>query len=696
MSKSPSSMLSQVAGLVAILTFCVIVGTQANDRLTQEPVENVLSRGPLITIDIEPYLETGPGVPTPFPVRTISHGDEVIRVEVDFESDGRVDWTGIDGRYVEHTFSSPGKYKVTTHVHTSSGIIASRTVTILVSPGVRRPRLADRSKSDWRSIVPKRRYSTQSASTTDRYALIIQDPDPIGGYHYRAALMNRNLRNVQGYTDANIVWVGKMFSCQYDGDSVYIDYAASQSGVDSAMADIASWMDDSDVLHIFQIGHGTGNFTDSVCLEDSTKDYLPFFDYSWGKIIADSAGHPDNFTVESAFNYIHSREGGTVSGMVGINQWAGFVRPGGFYWRNKKISQFDSLLLQNGSIISDTDIFVEEFRYYLKGDTNNDLKISGFEVFDFDGDGNLPIDTSGGEYIYDEDDWSLTPVLVDNKDWSSSSYGAILVDTGHDGIPEIHVGNRAPYDPIFISAIDSNNDGLVTGIDVNRDGDLSDSVASTESATYFSDGELAAWLDSLDYKRVAMTMAACFGGGFINNCSRDDVIIVTGTVETTVGYNHAIIFGAVDAWDGTMEHVQDADSNGCISYFEMFEWYYPTYQRGDRFRLDDNGDGVGSEGPLSGDGDLAALTSLTSEECQPCIGCVGGDANGDCLVNNDDLQAIMDYLFVTFVPVANPEGADVSGNGTVDLTDYSLINSAISAGTTDSLTCGPSSPPPPI
>lgn len=140
-----------------------------------------------------------------------------------------------------------------------------------------------------------------------------------------------------------------------------------------------------------------------------------------------------------------------------------------------------------------------------------------------------------------------------------------------------------------------------------------------------SAAELAAALDRLAGRTVAVVVAAPSSAPFIDAISGEGRIVVTATA--TASENQHTRFGG-HFIDALADDEADTDKDGRVSVLEAFRLATREVERAfsnenllrtEHAMLDDNGDGIGSRDPSGdgGDGELAAHTHLVEPAFQP-------------------------------------------------------------------------------
>ncbi len=548
------------------------------------------------------------GTPCRMPALAREGTAPVVRYAWDFDSDGFIDWQSVYDDQPPHTFEYSGDYYATLYAFDIHGEQSRAVVPVDVRLGQGSPEIVinDAEITFWGMDEKRRRQSSALSDPAERYFLLVTDSVRM---EHLESIYDR-LVDSFGVTDSDIV-----VACK-STDPAYDDIIDFDQGIDSAYNYLLALMTSNDDLHVMSMGHGLGRHDSTTLLYGGGAP----FSGSPSTIFTedDDPGDPDLYCTEAEFKLAYGYDYGGGTSYRGLGQWIGkFDVNHDYYFRKKLVATFSNYDFFNDTTIhSDTDIFVEVIKQYLVGDTDND----GFldSCWDCDGDGNDPIerDTIDGGFDYDDDDWGEF-VLVSNTNHDSPQdfgpfYFGVAFDDQFDGHMDLDWGGNY-LDSLEIDATDSNNDGLLIGIDINSDGDMNDSVAVDEySCNLGWDDEVAEWLDSLDYRFVTFTLSECFGGGFIDDLSRDSVLIATSTTAGAYGADGICIGMWEELTGGSYTTVQDStdvNNDRIMSFREAFNALEDTARSDYSERLDDNGDGVGHTFPLpdpdSTDGYLA-------------------------------------------------------------------------------------------
>ena len=525
----------------------------------------------------------------------------------DFESDGIIDQTGaMISDYGKHIYQKTGKYTATYYAIDLNGRYSSAEIPIEVVSGTGQTTISPHKvKLSFTGIKEREARAKSSLSDPEEtYALLLCDPhDDL--FWETIAKAHRGMIDSLGLEDSNIVLVSIR-------DTSIVDFQYTVNGLDSAFNFLLAHMTDNDDLHILGCGHGTGRW-DSSCVVFG--DYLyhdlsavPFSNKNMSPVFTEDErpGDGDIFDIESNYKIVWNNNIGYRISPVGLDEWAGRWKNDGHCSRAKYVARFDGLHFILGEPkTSDTDIYLEQIVQYLKADTNHDGYLDLNEGdWDWDGDSIPPIDTTQSGYIYDEDDWGDLRLWTDYEPDDSLIASLYLVkfDSAFDGTVDFCWNcQQGEWTAPPIHGTDSDNDGMLVGIDVDRDGNMTDSIGYNESAYLLLDDQMDDFLDSLNFRFVTFINDYCFGGGFINDMSRDSVVIVTGTTEGTVS-SVFMTSGAVKEFPGYRNNHEDRQTT--------FSEYFNGINL-NRSLLDDNGDRVGHhpQVPNGGDGYLADSVS---------------------------------------------------------------------------------------
>jgi hypothetical protein len=437
-----------------------------------------------------------------------------------------------------------------------------------------------------------------------------------------------------------------------------IDGIATESAFVDALADLGSRADADDLLVVNFEGHGSGYL--GIVPESSRNTAYHGFVYETPRV--NQVGDGDRFDVlESNFELSLYCGGGTLYGQdchAGLDDWAYSVSGNERAFRRMYRSHFDHVWVEGLGSISDSDEDIELLIDYSLGDTNQDgvIDTAAGETIDYDGDWIPCFDPATGNV--DEDDWGPIDVFYNPTGTFHSSLGGIpfrVFDHNLDNQTDIDL---YPVDggPADVDGTDADNNGCINGLDVNDDGDQDDWVAMDETISLrdatITDDQLAATFNAIDCGTKLFITNSCFGGGFINDLSGPNTIIMTGSLETSEAYS-GLFPGYLNQAFFAHADEADVDGNGRISLAEAFnfaaEHPYESCSPGmDLFLLDDNGDGVGHRGPLaSGDeGTLAASVFLPEPTSVIISGRVWFDrmADGERMFNEPYLAGWKVYL----------------------------------------------------
>ncbi|MEX2721387.1 MAG: C13 family peptidase [Candidatus Wukongarchaeota archaeon] len=166
------------------------------------------------------------------------------------------------------------------------------------------------------------------------------------------------------------------------------------------------------------------------------------------------------------------------------------------------------------------------------------------------------------------------------------------------------------------------------GKDFNGDGDTNDILEFDEALNLWGndklyDDDLAAMLDDLTYSKIIVFMKQCFSGGFVRDLSGPNRVILascdenepswSADTEGTYGeFSYHFMSAVNEQTPGGVAVDADTDGMSGISMVEAFNYASDHDSRSETPFYDDNGDGVGHDGPIpeGGDGVIGDNTYL--------------------------------------------------------------------------------------
>ncbi len=613
--------------VVALLLICVSIGLTSAKTSYVDDEGGLAAAGDLIiayhhTAYAGKDIITHIGFPTQFRGYGTSPDDEIIKYEWDFDGDDYSDWHSTLSGEAFHIYNSTGTYYAMLRVYDRNNLTAMDSVKVTVKSGKGPQEYIE-------PMLPLRQVPTppEADGINSRYAVMIN-----GGYERRywndVTFMYSTLINDYGFTAKDIFLVNHD-GTNPDGENPnnMIDYPASKSNLDEIFNDLAVIVDSDDLLFIFVTDHGRGY----------SGPQWTYYGYLSGFASVDPGDEQDY--LESDFKLRSFCTYGNYYCNQGMDVWKfskSWRSSHGAYqmYRNKYVSSFTNIYFEGPNvIISDDDIFIERFVDYLLGDTDRDgyVETSEGEVYDYDGDGNPPYDHATG--TFDEDDWGEIDEYEDNIKHLNTgvpydNYDYIIFDDGFDNCVDIDLYSACDkyhledcdVSLLEVDGTDLDNQGLFDGIDINDDGDMDDWVSIDEriclrySSDDLLDDEMATYLSAINAGRIVVVMLPCFSGGFIEDLSDSNRVILTATVEELPSWGNRFLrrFTAAlhraDIYGNPVN--ADSDGNGYISMLEAFNYaaendYTPP-------QYDDNGDGIGHPYPIpnGGDGGLGAVTYL--------------------------------------------------------------------------------------
>ncbi|MEW6417282.1 MAG: C13 family peptidase [Nitrospirota bacterium] len=162
----------------------------------------------------------------------------------------------------------------------------------------------------------------------------------------------------------------------------------------------------------------------------------------------------------------------------------------------------------------------------------------------------------------------------------------------------------------------------------------------TSGGDDITDDELRAFLQPINAQVIIATMQQCFSGGFIDDLSKTNTIIMTATEEETVSWGNRFVRNVISALSGLMyprsagdPSTADANNDGYVDMAEVFNFASENEYTNDCEipQYDDNGDLISHAYPLpnGGDGYLGNTIYLYNppDETPPATPLVSDEGN---------------------------------------------------------------------
>ncbi|MCH7225918.1 hypothetical protein [Haloferula sp. A504] len=406
-----------------------------------------------------------------------------------------------------------------------------------------------------------------------------------------------------------------------DTSAEIVDGMATRETLGAAFAKIAAEIDEDDLFLFYVEWHGKG-YVGRIPEIKRNAAYHGFFGSP--PLIAGEGDEKD--FKESELNLsLFCAAGGLLTGRdfhYGMGEWGVAYYPRSKMVRYRVMSHFGDVQVAGMGKLSDSDVLLERFTDYTLGDHNKNGRIEKDlgEVWDPDGDGKPPWDPETGEF--DEDDWGEIDKFEDDCSsgaWHSKLGGVKFTvwDAGLDNRADIDIN---PGEQLEVDGTDTDNDGCIDGFDLNDDGDMDDWVSVHETIQIHRDelidDEVRDYADTITKGTKVFLINSCFGGGFVNDLSSDNTIILCGSPEECSASAQVMPKKLIEAFGEKFDQA-DADGDGMVSFLEAFNYVCVRRQSGSgggfyRFQYDDNGDGISQEGllPKGGDGTLGSRVGL--------------------------------------------------------------------------------------
>lgn len=632
--------------------------------------------------DFKPFTGTAKGgpdivtyvdVPTEFKGYATSPGSMIVKYTWDFDGDGKFDYESADSGTTSYAFPQPGKYEAAFKAFDAAGAETPLSIArVIVRGGKGRPEYLAKENLD-RSNPEKLKGQGDSfrkqanlSLEEERFLGIDMDPaaPPEEAVSGTTLLSPDGALSPDGTKKTYVVMVNGASESRFWDDVTYtydmfhtayaipesdiyllsyngsnpsgqnpngmIDYAATKGNLQAVLSVLAAIVDGDDTFYFWVTDHGNGYIGP---VQRSYSQSL-IYGYLAGKASVDSGDEQDylesDFKLRALCTNGDYAAGNANHGMGMWKTYRSYISSTRtYYYRHKYVSHFDNVNFTQQGLQTDNDIYVEEFKDYLQGDTNKDgvIDTSLGETLDYNGNGVAPY--SLADQAYDEGDWGEIDSYGDNVRVVNTavpegfSYTYTILDIGLDDRLDIDL-NHDPLHP-EANGTDSDNNGLFDGLDVNDDGDKSDWISIDEVICLYGsnlyDDELRSYLQPISAGSVVIILEPCFSGGFIEDLSRSNTVIMTATEEETVSWGNRFVRNVASALSGLTyidssgnPSLVDANNDGRKDMVEIFNfaaandygstWEIPQY--------DDNGDGLPhpSRLPAGGDGYLGETITL--------------------------------------------------------------------------------------
>jgi len=253
----------------------------------------------------------------------------------------------------------------------------------------------------------------------------------------------------------------------------------------------------------------------------------------------------------------------------------------------------------------DSDPYLEIIADYLNIDANRDGIITKTQYdtyinsrFDCNGNGNGAYFEPGIDNVITTDDateWhNLSNFIVkDNvhgdSAWDQQIHFAsgnvmqyILFDANNDDKLDLYLAgawdnpSTVSVNNLVAYGTDSNNDGLIEGIDMNKNGSENDyfGIVNNIGYSHFPDYQLSAILNDLPCENIVIGVMCCRSGGWINELSKAGRIIFTATTDGFYGWS-TDDQRFVNGLDSTGNFLNaDANKDGNVTIVELYNYAY--------------------------------------------------------------------------------------------------------------------------
>ena len=591
--------------------------TLARDIQSQENLINDLNEKlELAKMDYEipevssyagPDIITYAGVSTKFFGQASSPKNRVVKYKWDFDGDGVFDYES-DTPIAEHVYLRTGTYNVIFKAIDESGFSDEDFIKATVMVKGQK----DIAEQDYlySNVINNNIMLSKPADGVEKYYVVMINGGSESRFWNDVVQMYSTLKEVYNFTDEEIYLLntdGK--NPDHENPDNMIDYPANKDTVKVVFTELSNKIDKDDTLFVWVTDHGHGYYG------PNSRSGGYYYGYLGSDATIDPGDSQDylesDFKLRSFFG---------TNGNLGMNNWAiiysymSNIKE--LYYREKYVSHYSNIQLENNSFTSDQDIFLEAFVDYLSGDFNK----NGFiekdlgEIADFNKNNIPPYNFNTKEY--DEGDWGKIDTIRDNLNsinsivpYARQGRKYCIFDYNLDNKVDIDMNCTCSYSQVNqgscnpslldVDGTDLDNLGLFDGIDINDDGDMNDWVSIDQMFQAYGDqipdDDLKNYLNAINAKNIIVFMEPCFRGGFVDYLSKNNTVVMTATVEDDVSWGNIFVGYFTEA----MKNVSLADKNNDkkVSMVEAFN-YASQRDYAEKPQYDDNGDYLSNIYPI--------------------------------------------------------------------------------------------------
>jgi len=495
-----------------------------------------------------------------------------------------------------HSFTSEGIYKAQLSIKDIRGkTLAKKRVKIVIKSDVTKVTQSS-SIVDFPSMERRAKGRRSDGVTRDYYLLIDGSPDEerfwkdvsdindflvdSGVARKYITILAGDYYGFTGFTPSNPEIISKSVTNQNIADT---------------FLSLANTLDQDDNLHIWFSGHG-GGYTEK-------SQTVPEEGINYGWLDGDAVIDPNlpefkekDFVLKGFSKY------GQFRSQMGLGVWQteyNQLSDSKFLLRKKMFSAtYKDIFISslNKSVSNNGDKSIKSFFNFMEGDINKD----GF------------IDFDAGEYAYKDNknkkphfdtesfdftdkDWGVVDEITDDLGMGTGSPFFSACDNfkfyDKDMNNHLNLACDFAHKGVFkFVATDKNNNGFFNGVDVNGDGDFNDMVSIRQNIQTGNermyDYEFSRLVDLVKAKKIGVLMFQCHSGGFINNLSRKNRVIMTAAAKGQVSWGNYMP-------QSVIEQLKLRPKN---SYLDLFV-KSNIFQISEQHWYDDNGDKKASISP---------------------------------------------------------------------------------------------------
>lgn len=503
-------------------------------------------------------------------------GNHIVRYEWDINGDDTIDVITTESKLM-YTYYSTGTYRVKVIVYDNQENSSYSCINVIVNQGSGIPTKVP--SQTFQAITPALIPGDGLCKT---YAILFCGSSDYWFWPQADSIYN-TLRNVYQIPAEHIFLLySNGLNPQFQNPNGIIFNKATKENLQSVLYSLSTIIDEDDKLFVWINSHGAGYGADRIQSTDFRNVLL-------SRAFVDN--NRERYCKESDFKLRTFYQGEPFVGAYGMNQWHMSFDKENRLCRIRIVSSFSNLLLQDGTFVTDNDVFLEKQIDYKSpnGDWENIDRIE--QNFNGLTGGNAPGLNQNNYVLFDKD--------FDNK-------LDIDFDQSYSYILQGHINE------LTADATDTDNDGIIVGVDVNNNGTKEDWITVENWFTTYNnkitDIEFANMLSILPTNNINIVMNSCYCGGFVYELSKKGRIVISATEKDMLAI---AINGFAENFNSSISNstLSDINSDSKVNIIEAYNYSMQQMISQQSPLYDDNGDGIGH-------------TDLNQDDTEGCWGSI--------------------------------------------------------------------------